>query len=385
MSNPGAILASTVTSIAALGFIPVAIHFNFFPLLNRIGPIATAEELTKASNAERSDEDKRSSPLCRISACKGEHSLTMIPEDTMFAMAGLGLVDLVDDTTYQVNPITAHMAIVPSSLHGMLHFTTEPLWAAAFLMRQLRDTNFEYPFQENKTPTQYGYKLIGEERFANEHTYSIMNMQGRMPSFSAFMEGKFGRFGTMPFRVQSFGYDLGSILRSEANSIAIVDIGGGRGEMLLEVKAAYPHLKKENLVLQEFNPDQTNADELTIQHWDFKNESPQPVKGALMYSLTHIYHNLSDLEALRLMKKVSDAMAPYSCMLIHEFAKNATYGKMHATMIQLYAGRIRSSREWKQMAALAGLEVTFETYPVAGEGLVEMRKLGSSEVTNVTE
>ncbi|KAH0837425.1 O-methyltransferase [Fonsecaea pedrosoi] len=374
MSNPGAILASTVTSIAALGFIPVAIHFNFFPLLNRIGPIATAEELTKASDAERSDEDKRSSPLC-----------LRLTEDTMFAMAGLGLVDLVDDTTYQVNPITAHMAVVPSSLHGMLHFTTEPLWAAAFLMRQLRDTNFEYPFQENKTPTQYGYKLIGEERFANEHTYSIMNMQGRMPSFSAFMEGKFGRFGTMPFRVQSFGYDLGSILRSEANSIAIVDIGGGRGEMLLEVKAAYPHLKKENLVLQEFNPDQTNADELTIQHWDFKNESPQPVKGALMYSLTHIYHNLSDLEALRLMKKVSDAMAPYSCMLIHEFAKKATYGKMHATMIQLYAGRIRSSREWKQMAALAGLEVTFETYPVAGEGLVEMRKLGSSEVTNVTE
>ncbi|KIW84905.1 hypothetical protein Z517_00293 [Fonsecaea pedrosoi CBS 271.37] len=381
MSNPGAILASTVTSIAALGFVPVAIHFNFFPLLNRIGPIATAEELTKASDAERSDEDKRSSPLCTISACKGEHSLTKIPEDTMFAMAGLGLVDLADDTTYQVNPITAHMAIVPSSLHGMLHFTTEPLWAAAFLMRQLRDTNFEYPFQENKTPTQYGYKLIGEERFVNEHTYSIMNMQGRMPSFSAFMEGKFGRFGTMPFRVQSFGYDLGSILRSEANSIAMVDIGGGRGEMLLEVKAAYPHLKKENLVLQEFNPDQTHADELTIQHWDFKDESAQPVKGALVYSLTHIYHNLSDLEALRLMKKVSDAMAPYSRMLIHEFAKNATYGKMHATMIQLYAGRIRSSREWKQMAALAGLEVTFETYPVAGEGLVEMRKLGSSEVT----
>ncbi|EXJ61902.1 hypothetical protein A1O7_02333 [Cladophialophora yegresii CBS 114405] len=290
-------------------------------------------------------------------------------------MAGLGLVDLVDDTTYRVNVITAHMVAVPSSLDGMLHFSTEPVWAAAFLMKQLRDTNFKYPFQENKTPTQYGYKLIGEERFANQHTYSIMHSQGRMPSFSRFMEGKFGKFGTMPDRVKSLGYDLDSVMNGKADDIVVVDIGGGRGEMLLEVKAAYPHLKKENLVLQEFQPDRVNEDDLTIQHWDFKDDSPETVKGALVYSLTHIYHNLSDLEALRLMKKVADAMAPHSTMLIHEFAKNSTYGKMHATMITLYAGRIRSSREWKQLAALAGLEVTFEAYPVAGEGLVEMRKL----------
>ncbi|KAJ9616645.1 hypothetical protein H2200_000364 [Cladophialophora chaetospira] len=282
-------------------------------------------------------------------------------------MAGLGLVDLVDDTTYSGNAITAHMVAVPSALD-------EPVWAAAFLMRQLRDTNFEYPFQENKTPTQYGYKLIGEEKFVNEHTYSIMHMQGRMPSFSRFMEGKFGKFGTMPDRVKSFGYDLDCVLNSNASDIAVVDIGGGRGEMLLEVKEAYPHLRKENLVLQDFEPDTANAEDLTIQHWDFKDKSAQPYKGALVYSLTHIYHNLSDIEALKLMKKVADAMEPHSRMLIHEFAKNSTYGKMHATMITLYAGRIRSSREWKEMAALVGLEVTFEAYPIGGEGLVEMRK-----------
>ncbi|KIX06275.1 uncharacterized protein Z518_04250 [Rhinocladiella mackenziei CBS 650.93] len=364
MSDPGAVLASTVTATAALGFVPVAIHFKFFPLINRIGPVATAEALTKASDEERSDEEKRTSPLC-----------LRLTEDTMFAMAGLGLVDLVDDTTYRVNAVTAHMEAVPSAIHGMLHFTTEPLWAAAFLMRQLRDTNFAYPFEENKTPTQYGYKMIGEERFANEHTYSIMAMQGRMPSFNAFMEGKFGKFGTMPERVKSFGYDLDSVLNGKDNDIAIVDIGGGRGEMLLEVKAVYPHLGKQNLVLQEYHPDEVNTNELTVVHWDFKGGSPEPIKGALVYSLTHIYHNLPDLEALRLMKTVSEAMAPHSRMLIHEFSKNSTYGKMHATMIQLYAGRTRSSREWKQMAAMVGLEVTFEAYPVAGEGLVEMRKV----------
>jgi O-methyltransferase domain len=129
------------------------------------------------------------------------------------------------------------------------------------------------------------------------------------------------------------------------------------------------------MVLQEYNPGDDCSQEVTVMRWDFKDDSPQPILGALVYSLTHILHNLPDLEALRLLKKLSDAMESYSRLLIHEFAKNSTYGKMHATMIQLYAGRVRSSREWKQLADLAGLQATFEAYPVAGEGLVEMRKI----------
>ena len=39
----------------------------------------------------------------------------------MYAMAGLGFVDLVGDDTYRVNAITRHMVAVPSSVHGMLH------------------------------------------------------------------------------------------------------------------------------------------------------------------------------------------------------------------------------------------------------------------------
>ena len=180
----------------------------------------------------------------------------------------------------------------------------------------------------------------------------------------------------MPERVRSFGYDLDRAIMSKDNEIVIVDVGGGQGEMLLEVLEAYPHLEAKNLVLQEYQPE-SQISGLSVMKWDFKDDSAQPIRGAMIYSLTHIFHNLPDLEALQLMKKISDAMEPYSRLLIHEFSKNTTYGKMHATMIELYAGRIRSSREWKQMASIAGLEVTFEAYPVAGEGLVEMRKMAN--------
>jgi O-methyltransferase domain len=231
-------------------------------------------------------------------------------------------------------------------------------------MRQLKSTNFRYPFRERETPTQFGYRMLGAS-YADDHTYSIMHHQGRMPSFNAFMEGKFGKFGTMPERVKGLGYDLDSVINGARNEFVMVDVGGGRGGMLREVLREYPHLKPSSLLLQDYHPE-VETDELTVMHWDFKDGSPQPVRGAHVYSLTHIYHNLPDLDALELMLKIADAMNADSRMLIHEFPKNSTYGKMHATMIDLFAGRIRSSREWKKLAVMAGLQITFEAYPVAG-------------------
>jgi hypothetical protein len=78
---------------------------------------------------------------------------------------------------------------------------------------------------------------------------------------------------------------------------------------------------------------------------------------------------------LELMQKISRAMASYSRLLIHGFTKNKTHAKIHATMMALYGGRERSRSEWKRLAVLSGLQVTFEAYPDVGEGLVEMRKV----------
>ncbi len=49
-----------------MGFVPVAIHFDLFPTLVKIGTSATAEELMKACNEERNEESNRQSPLCKL-------------------------------------------------------------------------------------------------------------------------------------------------------------------------------------------------------------------------------------------------------------------------------------------------------------------------------
>lgn len=246
--------------------------------------------------------------------------------------------------------------------------------AGAFLMKKLQDTGFAYPFADSDGPLQYAYRLMGQSELANQHTYSIMETQDRMDSFNHFMVGKFLKFGTFPERAKSMGYDLDTALGFAGGSAAMVDIGGGRGELLLEVQAAYPHLGEKDLIVQEFNTSIDSVPGVRLMEWNYKESAEQPVRGACVYSLQHILHNLPDLDAVALLQKISRAMGPDSRVLIIEYAKNLTYTSLHASMIALYGGRERSAAEWRQIAGLTGLEVTFEKYVRAGESLVEMRK-----------
>ncbi|KAJ5715669.1 uncharacterized protein N7483_012850 [Penicillium malachiteum] len=362
--SPGAVLAATVTKPASLGFVPVAVHFRLFDILVNLGGSATAEDVTKAVNAARSENDPE---IC-----------TRLISDTLYIMSGLGLVNRVDEERFDANAITRHMVSMPSAQEGALHFTTEGMMAGAFLMKKLQDTNFAYPFAEASGPFQYAYELMGEKELSKQHTYAIMEAHGRMGSFNEFMVGKFLKYGTFPERIQSLGYDLRAAL-SAPGSVAIVDIGGGRGELLLEVQSAFPHLTAENLVVQEFNTEICELDGVRLMEWNYKTSPAQPITGARIYSLQHILHNLPDLDAVALLQKLSNAMAPTSRLLISEYARNSTYTHLHASMIALYGGRERSPAEWRQLASVSGLEVGFEAYVVGGESLVEMRKAGQIE------
>lgn len=247
------------------------------------------------------------------------------------------------------------------------------------MMRKLKAESFAYPFQANDTPMQYAYELMGRGEYRKMNTYAIMAAEGRMDSFNSFMAGKFGGITTIPEQLKSVGYNLGAVLAEggPSTSTKIVDIGGGRGELLLQLKDAFPQLQTEDLVVEEFQHDLDDVPGVTITQWDYSDESsPQPVKGALVYSLSYILHNLPDLNAVRLLQRVAEVMEPYSRLLVHESRKVKDMAASHATMILLYGGRERTPQEWRQMAKLAGLKVTFEGFPESEPGsvIVEFRK-----------
>ena len=316
-------------------------------------------------------------------------------------MAGLGLVEQVSENVFSANDITRYMIEYPSAQHGALHLllppsppclgrvneyvwltstsTTEAIFAGAFLYPKLKSTGFQYPLKEGDGPVQYAHKLMGNEELSKKHTYSIMEEEGRMDSFNEFMVGKFFQTSKMPAHFKALGYDLGAIISETApGAVAMVDVGGGHGQFLQEIREAYPELGlgPSNMIVQDLYTSVDTLPGLTLMKWNFKDTTPQPVRGACIYSIQHILHNLPDLEAIGLLQKIAAAMTADSRLIVLECTKNLNSVTIHASMIALYGGRERSSAEWKQMAALCGLEVTFEIYPDKGESLVEMRKAG---------
>ncbi|KAE8151534.1 S-adenosyl-L-methionine-dependent methyltransferase [Aspergillus avenaceus] len=244
-------------------------------------------------------------------------------------------------------------------------------------MRKLQADNFRYPFQECDTPFQYAYRQMGRDDLADQHTYTIMAEQGRLDSFNQFMTGKYCKTRSESDRIKSLGYDLEAVL-NERNPelVTMVDIGGSRGELLLDLKTTFPQLTRAELVVQEYNPDINDIPELTLMSWDYKAEnSPQPIQGALIYHLSHVLHNLSDNEAVRLLQKVADAMESQSRLLIHEVVRTALTASLHCVMSVLFGGRERIRDDWHRLASEAGLKVTFEAYPSFGDGLIEMRRV----------
>ncbi|KAL4995006.1 S-adenosyl-L-methionine-dependent methyltransferase [Aspergillus recurvatus] len=295
-------------------------------------------------------------------------------------MTALSWVDLAGDKLYRANAITNYLAETPSAIHGILHFTTEVLLGSAFLMRKLESTRFEYPFSPLQTPIQHAYRSMGKEELAKLHTYAIMAAENRMSSFLNFMQGMFGiGIPGVSERLLSLGYDLNALVEEAGEQglpTTMVDIGGGRGDLLLDVKASIPSLADKDLILQELEPETADIRGLTVMKWDYAEKGgSQPIKGALIYHLSGILHNLPDSDAVQLLQKICDAMAPYSRILIHERLKDKV-PMGNATMIVLYGGRERNLGEWEALAEKAGLRVTFSMWPNGRyQGVVEMKKL----------
>ncbi|KAL4789101.1 hypothetical protein BDV19DRAFT_395362 [Aspergillus venezuelensis] len=363
---PGFSVFKTVASIGSLGFVPVAVRFRAFESLVEFDTPATARDVRDAY----------------LRSCIG--GTTDIPpvkliEDTLIAMAALEFATIADEGLFGPNEITRYLAAKPSAVQGVLHFTTEVLLASAYLMPKLEASGFEYPFTELDTPMQYAYKMMGDEKRAGLHTYAIMAENDRMGSFNTFMQGRFGMDQGASERLKLLGYDLPFVIteaKGQGLPTTMVDIGGGRGDLLLDLKKTIQGLEPQDLVLQEFNPDIIEVPSITVLKWDYSQEnSPQPISGALIYHLAGVLHNLPDLGAAKLLQKVSVAMAPYSRILIHERLKEGAPAG-NATMVVLFGGRERNVSEWRQLADLAGLKVTFSSFLNKGrQGLVEMRKI----------
>lgn len=147
------------------------------------------------------------------------------------------------------------------------------------------------------------------------------------------------------------------------SDVLLVDVGGGLGHDLRDLRERYPALPG-NLVLQD------RAEVLSqlspTEHFEAMSHdffTPQPVKGARAYYLHSVLHDWSDDDCVNILAALKPAMTKgYSTVLINELVVPSQKAEWPVTsmdhlMLVLGAMRERTEAEWRGILKRAGFEV----------------------------
>ncbi|KAI1491131.1 putative O-methyltransferase [Biscogniauxia mediterranea] len=163
------------------------------------------------------------------------------------------------------------------------------------------------------------------------------------------------------------------------NEVLLVDVGGGMGHDLQELKQKHPSLPGK-LVLQD-RPEVISSVEGSQGVFEAASHdffTPQPVTNARAYYLHSVLHDWDDNDCLRILEQLKPAMKPgYSKLLINEIivpSQNATWPitSMDQLVFALGAMRERTEGDWQDLLKKAGFKIVkIYSYEMGSESLIE--------------
>ncbi|KAL9093042.1 MAG: hypothetical protein Q9165_004180 [Trypethelium subeluteriae] len=143
----------------------------------------------------------------------------------------------------------------------------------------------------------------------------------------------------------------------EEGKIVLVDVGGGRGQALQEIRRTYPDMKGK-MVLQDLKH---VLDEGTLQGEDQVELCPynfleevQPIEGAKAYFLKSIFHDWPDDSCRTILRNMKPAMRGHDSRLLvcetvlRDEQPNARDALRDINMLVI-AGKERSVKQWDDL------------------------------------
>jgi hypothetical protein len=149
------------------------------------------------------------------------------------------------------------------------------------------------------------------------------------------------------------------------DDVFLVDIGGGKGQVLKTILTAFPDIKGQ-MVLQDLPAVISDAKEsgalpatITTMPYDFF--TPQPLKGAKAYYLRRILHDWGDKASKDILRNIIPAMNDNSKILINELVL-PDHGcekrmAMNDMVMMSFGGMERSETQWHQLLKDVGLSI----------------------------
>ncbi|TGJ82803.1 hypothetical protein E0Z10_g5954 [Xylaria hypoxylon] len=199
------------------------------------------------------------------------------------------------------------------------------------------------------------------EKDAVCNTTFDLGMQSEMvPALSA---GKRG--GNFPFDKELIVTNALDKAR-EDDITTIVDLGGGRGQVLQEIRKNHPELAAAHFVLMDLGPVIENALAVGLPSWikpvvgSFFE--PFPIQGAHVYYLRRCLHNWDDVACNTILLNVANAMdATRSRLLITDMVvdnEGAARGTAWEDLGMMAIGGIeRTERHWRTLLDENGFRV----------------------------
>ena len=197
----------------------------------------------------------------------------------------------------------------------------------------------------------------GENAFRHRTGDSVFGWYQRNPERGAIFDGAMTDFSRQETEAMLAAYDFNGIGH-------LVDVGGGRGELLQRLLRAHPAMRgtlfdQPQVVAPVLVPPELEG-RLRVQGGDFFSEAPA---AADTYLLKHIIHDWGDAACSTILGRIRAAMAPGARVLIVEQVippgNDPFPGKLLDLnmLVMTEGGRERTASEYEQLLGSAGLRL----------------------------
>jgi hypothetical protein len=203
----------------------------------------------------------------------------------------------------------------------------------------------------------HDYVATGEEPFIGAHGRPVFELLGESPGLAALFNG--------PMATRNGEYSSAIAgLSVLADCETIVDVGGGEGQLVIDVLRARPNSKgvvfdipacreaaKRRIV------DQGLASRCQFVCGDMFDSVPT---GGDAYLLKWILHDWNDAKAERILRSIRACMSPSSRLLVierimpEEIMASVPFAQADLNMLCLNGGKERTERQYRDLLTVAG-------------------------------
>ncbi|KAF2019189.1 S-adenosyl-L-methionine-dependent methyltransferase [Aaosphaeria arxii CBS 175.79] len=289
----------------------------------------------------------------------------------------LGVFVESEPSKYAVTPFTPVLATGSPAREAIIHFT-HVSHSTVFMPEYFEANGYKNPNDSGDTPFSFGERCPGETYFdflakpenaRLSHAFNqTMTMQRGDPN--------------APF---PDGYPAQDRLKiDDPERVLFVDVGGGIGHQVQKFHEKYPSLSGklalEDLpqVLEKAND--LPSDFIKVGH-DFFTPQPDAVKNAKAFYFRTVLHDWPEKQSVTILKHIADVMADDSVILIHEIVlpeSGVTHLEAKIDLHMLNLGALeRTEKQWRQLAALVGLDVNgiwMTNEDLGRRGIIELGK-----------